>query len=158
MKKGRFFFVGTILVMFSVASAAADVNELLTFTNYTDEELYIELCVYDDTGLFIYDLYVLENGSSIADFWAVNPFAAYSACAYGEISGDFYGCLDGHIGDYYTALYFDLSGYPYKSDPSDLPVEWFVFDNPNSPPDTLVIESDGYTSVGVGCFVGALSQ
>ena len=154
------FLYLTILVALAGGVAGtghADVNELLMFTNHTDEELYIELSIDDIDGWFFYDLYVVAGGHSIADFWSVDPFAPYTVCAYGEETGDFYGCLDGSIGDYFNTVNFDFSGVPYRSEPSSAPAEWFVFDNPNLPADTLVIGASGHHHSSAGCFIGTLA-
>jgi hypothetical protein len=135
---------------YSAGHLKADVNEVLMFANYTDEELYIELSIDDSIDWYIYDLYVLGGGISAADFWAVDPYATYSVCAYGEVTGGFYGCIEGSISDYYNMINFDLSGIPYKSEPWEEPLEWFVFDHPDHPTHTLQASS------GEGCFVGAL--
>ena len=97
----------------------------------------------------------MAGGNSVADFWVIDPYASYTACAYGEITGDFYGCIDGGIADFYNTVNFDLSGIPFKSEPSDEPAEWFVFDNSNQSSDFLFIgaSSDG----SGGCFIGSLT-
>lgn len=157
MKKiGRAVLIIVFLAT-GAAAANADINEILTFTNFTDEELYVELSIFDNSGQYIYDLYVLPGGTSIADFWADTFDAAYSACAYGEITGDFYGCMDGYISDHLNNVYFDNTGVPYLSTPSGLPAEVFVFENPNSSAGVVVIEGEVHSSGG-GCFIGTLFQ
>jgi hypothetical protein len=101
MKTLCYVSVVMILLTFGAIGADAEVNEILTFTSFTGEELYVELSVFDDHGWYIYDLYVLPDGTSIANFWVDTVHAIYSACAYGEITGDFYGCIDGGIGEYW---------------------------------------------------------
>lgn len=153
----RLRHISVLLIFFSAISvsiAAADINEILTFTNFTDEELYVELNIFDNSGGRIYDIYVSPNGTSIADYWADNSYATYSACAYGEITGDFYGCIDGGITDYYNNIYFDYTGEPYLSTPSGLSAEVFVFENPYQSADIVVIETDSHH--GGGCFIGGL--
>lgn len=155
MKRLRYIIVLLIcLSAINVSGVAADINEILTFTNFTDEELYVELNIFDNSGRRIYDIYVLPNGTSIADYWADTSYATYSACAYGEVTGDFYGCIDGGITDYYNNIYFDYIGEPYLSTPSDLPAEVFVFGNPYQSTDVVVIETDSHHSAG--CFIGGL--
>ncbi len=154
MKMLRYILCIIMLPAILVTGAAADVNEILTFTNFTDEELYVELSIFDHFGWRIYDLYVLPDYTSIADYWAYSIDATYTACAYGEITGDFYGCAQGGITDYYNNIYFDITGEPYLSTPSDLPTEVFVFENPNQPADVVVIETDSHHSAG--CFIGGL--
>lgn len=156
MKRFRYIIVLLVfLSAISVSGAAADINEFLTFTNFTDEELYVELNIFDNSGGRIYDIYVLPYGTSIADYWADTPYATYAACAYGEFSGDFYGCIDGGITDYYNDIYFDYTGEPYLSTPSGLPAEVFSFENPYQSADIVVIETDRHHSGG-GCFIGGL--
>lgn len=157
MKKNRLIMLPIFFLVISASGAAADVNEVLNFTNYTHEELYVELFVFDNCCTHIYDLYVRPHRASIADFWAGTINATYSACAYGEITGDFYGCIEGGIKDYNNNIYFDDSGEPYLSTPSNLPAEVFVFKNPYNRNHVGVVESDGHYYVGVGCFIGAMS-
>lgn len=157
MKKLRYIIFSILLLVISASGASADVNEVLAFTNFTDEELYVELSIFDNSGWHIYDLYVLPNGTSIADFWADTIYATYSACAYGEITGDFYGCIDGGITDYNNNIYFDYTGEPYISSPSDLPTEVFFFENPYSSADVVVIETDSHYHARGGCFIGSMS-
>lgn len=145
-----------LMGMMFTANAMADVNEEITFTNYTDEDIYVELAIIDDTGWTYYDLFVLEDGTSIANFWADTVFASYSACAYGEITDDFYGCIEGDINDGIHYVYFDNSGIPYLSDPPDLATaDIYFFDNPYNVADVLVVESEGHGH-GSGCFISAL--
>jgi hypothetical protein len=143
-----------MLAAIAASGATADVNEVLTFTNFTDEELYVELSIFDYSGWRIYDIYVLPDGTSIAYFWADTLDATYSACAYGEFTGDFYGCAQGGITDYYNNVYFDVTAEPYLSTPSDLPTEVYAFENPYQTADIVVIETDGRHSAG--CFIGGL--
>jgi hypothetical protein len=143
-----------MLTAIPAPGAAADVNEILAFTNYTDEILYVELSIYDDSGWRIYDLYVRPDRTSIADFWADTIDAAYTACAYGEITGDDYGCVQGGIIDYDNNIYFDTTGEPYLSGPSDLPAEVYVFENPYQPADVVIIETDSHHDAG--CFIRGL--
>lgn len=159
MKKFGHIALIILFLVTGAAAAKADVNEFLTFTNFTSEELYIELTIYGPSGLNIYDLYVLPDGTSEADFWAETFDAAYSACAYGEITGDYYGCMDGYISDYYNNVYFDDTGDPYLSTPSGLPTEIFVFENPYASADVVVVEGEVYSSGGGGgggCFIGSI--
>ena len=157
MKKTGYIILIMLFLVTGAVAAKADVNEILTFTNFTNEELYIELTIYDHSGVHIYDLYVLPDGTSIADFWADTFDASYSACAYGEITGDFYGCLDGYISDYYNNVYFDNTGVPYLSTPSGLPAEEFIFDNPYASSGVVVVEGEVHSSGGGGgCFIGSL--
>jgi len=155
MKKIGYIALIMLFLVTGAASAEADVNEILTFTNFTYEELYIEMTIYDNSGVNIYDVYVLPDGTSEADFWADTFNASYSACAYGEITGDFYGCMDGYISDYYNNVYFDNTGVPYLSTPSGLPTEVFLFDNPNTSASVVVVEGEVHSSGG-GCFIGSL--
>lgn len=149
--------IGLIMLPAIAASGAtADVNAVLTFTNFTEEELYVELSIFDNSGWRIYDLYVQTDGTSIADFWTDAIDATYSACGYGEFSGDFYGCAHGGIADYYYSIYFDITAEPYLSTPSDLPTELFAFENPYQTADIVIIETDNHDSAG--CFIGGLSQ
>lgn len=154
MKKLRTLICLMWLTVIPVAGAGADVNEILTFTNFTDEELYVELSIFDYSGWRIYDLYVHPHWTSMADFWADTLDATFTACAYGEITGDFYGCAQGGITDYYNNIYFDFSAEPYLSTPSDLPAEVYVFENPYQPADVVFIETDHHHRAG--CFIGAL--
>jgi hypothetical protein len=154
-------FSRILLVMLLLSSAAsgalADVNEILTFTNLTDEELYVELSIFDDTDHYIYDLYVKPYHTSIADFWADTVDATYAACAYGEITGDDYGCITGGTSDYHNNVYFDDTGLPpYTSGPSDLPTEWFIFENPYI--ETSAVAMDAQVSAGGSgsCFISTL--
>ncbi len=158
MKKLHYIFVMFLLLMCGISNALADVNEEITFTNYTDEEIYVDLAIIDDSGWNFYDLYVSEDGSSIANFWADTFFASYSACAYGQISGKYYGCIEGNIRDSFNFIYFDNTGFPYKSDPPDQDADLYFFDNPNDTPDVVVIDNDGYyDGSGGGCFMGSIS-
>lgn len=157
MKKLRYSIFSIMFLVFSASGACADVNEVLAFTNFTDEELYVQLSVFDNSGRYIYDLYVLPDRTSIADFWADTIYATYFACAYGEITGDFYGCIEGGITDYNNNIYFDYTGEPYLSSPSDLPVEVFLFENPYNRPDVVVIEADSHYHARGGCFIGSMS-
>ena len=157
MKKTIHIALIMLFLATGATAAKADINEILTFTNFTNEELYVELTIYDDSGLNIYDIYVLPDGTSIADFWADTFDAAYSACAYGEVSGDFYGCMDGYISDYYNNVYFDNTGVAYLSTPSGLPTEVFAFDNPNASAGVVAVEAEVHSSGG-GCFIGSLFQ
>ncbi|MDJ0783325.1 MAG: hypothetical protein QNJ22_15215 [Desulfosarcinaceae bacterium] len=156
MKKMRRVILVTLILTISAIEAAADVNEELRFTNLTYEELYVELTIFDACCTHIYDLYVWPHGTSIADFWADTLYATYSACAYGEISGDFYGCAVGGIDEYYNNVYFDISGDPYRSYPSDLPAERFVFDNPYHRHRETHRDSGSHHHAYVGCFVDSL--
>ena len=150
----------TVIMAFmatSVSNATADVNEEITFTNYTDEEIWVELAIIDDTGWTFYDLYVTENGSSIANFWADTIFATYSACAYGEATDTYYGCIEGRISDHLNYIYFDETRHPYKSDPPDQDADLYFFDSPYDTPDVVVIETDDhYHERSGGCFIGAI--
>lgn len=157
MKKILLIILPIIFLVISASGAAADVNEVLNFTNYTYEELHVELFVFDNCCTHIYDLYVWPHRTSIAYFWAGTTYATYSACAYGEITGDFYGCIEGGISDYYNNVYFDDSGEPYLSTPSDLPAEVFVFKNPYNRDHVDVVESDSHYHASVGCFIGTIS-
>lgn len=155
MKRLRYIiYILVCLSVINVAGVAADINESLTFTNFTDEELYVELNVFDNSGGRIYDIYVLPDGTSIVDYWADTGYATYTACAYGEFTGDFYGCIDGGITDYYNNIYFDNFGDPYVSTPSGLPAEVYSFENPYQSADIVVIETDSHHSAG--CFIGGL--
>lgn len=153
-------FSRILLVMMLLSSGAsgalADVHEMLTFTNLTDEEIYVELSIFDDARHYIYDLYVEPYHTSIADFWADTVDATYAACAYGEITGDDYGCITGGISDYYNNVYFDDTGLPYTSDPSDLPTEWFVFENPYNGTSAVLIDAQVSAGGSGGCFISAL--
>ena len=155
----KFVYGAALLILLTVSASAAnaDVNEILTFTNFTDEEIYVELSIFDNSGLTIYDLYVLPDGTSLADFWADTFDATYSACAYGELSGDYYGCMDGYITDFYNNVYFDAAADPYVSTPSGLPTEVFVLENPNNSSGFVTVEADVHGgSGGGGCFIGSL--
>ena len=154
MKKMRYFILPIVILMISVSGVAADVGGVLNFTNYTDEELYVELFVFDNCCTRIYDLYVRPHRTSIAEFWADSINATYSACAYGEITGDYYGCIEGGVTDYNNNIYFDNSGDPYLSTPSDLPAEVFIFKNPYHRDH---FESGSHYHAGVGCFIDTLS-
>lgn len=156
MKTMRHIILVTFLLVTSATAATADVYEVLHFTNYTREEIYVQLSVYDDCCTHIYDIYVRPNGKSTAYFWAANGHATYSACAYGEISDAFYGCMDGGISDYNNNIYFDLVGDPYLSTPSDLPAEVYRFENPYHSHDVVVVDTNDHYYAGVGCFVGSL--
>lgn len=154
MKRLRYIIV--LLIFFSVISVsgvAADVNEILTFTNFTDEKLYVELAIFDDVGGRIYEVFVSPDATSIADYWADTSYATYSACAYGVTTDDFYGCIEGGITDYNNNIYFDYLGEPYLSAPSDLPTEVYVFENPYQNADVVIVERDSHHS---GCFIGGL--
>jgi hypothetical protein len=156
MEKLRNIIWFIILTAIPAAGATADVNEILTFTNFTHEELYVELSIYDHSGRRIYDLYVRPDGTSIADYWADTIDATYVACAFGEDTDRFYGCAQGGITDYYNNIYFDITAEPYLSTPSDQPTEVFVFENPYQPADVVIIETDHHHSAG--CFIGGLLQ
>jgi hypothetical protein len=153
MRKHRFFIFPVIYLVISAADAAADVNEALNFTNFTHEELYVELSIYDNCCNHIYDLYVWPDETSVAYFWAHSAYATYSACAYGEISGYFYGCIEGGISDYNNNIYFDDTGVPYLANPSYLPAEVYVFDNPYSGHR----QSRSHHHASVGCFMDTLA-
>ena len=145
------------VLFMAVGIAQADVNEFLYFNNHTDEELYIELSIDDVDGWQLLDLYVIAGGTSGADFWAIDPFAYYTVCAYGEITGDFYGCIEGSIADTFNTINFDFSGAPYRSTLTTEPLEWFVFDHPGHTTETLFIGAGGHGHGGGGCFIGALA-
>jgi hypothetical protein len=152
MRKSRFIIVPAIFLAVSVSGAAADVNEALNFTNFTHEELYVELLIYDDCCEHIYDLYAWPDETSTAYFWAHTIHATYSACAHGEVSGYFYGCIEGSVSDYNNDIYFDDTGEPYIAGPSYLPAEVYVFDNPYKEQD----HSPSHHHASVGCFMDAL--
>ena len=156
MKRSIWIVMGMIFFFCCAVNVHADVNEILTFTNFTDEELYVEMSVFDDTGEQIFDIYVVPNNTSVVDFWADTVDATYRACAYGEITTADYGCIAGGISDYDNHVYFDFSGAPYASGPSGLPEEWFVFDSPYSSADTLAVNAEVHTSGSGGCFIGLL--
>lgn len=145
-----------VVLTFGTALAAAYVNDILTFTNETDEKLNVELSISGSAGWHTYDLYVLPGHTSIADFWADSFNAAYSACAYGDISDDFYGCIEGSISDDDNNVYFGNGGEPYRSASSGLPAEWFVFDNPYDNDDTYdeKDEKDSSFFFYAECFIG----
>jgi hypothetical protein len=130
MRKNRFIMIPAIFLIVSASGAAADVNEALNFTNFTHEELYVELFIYDNCCEHIYDLYVWPYETSAAYFWALTTYATYSACAYGEISGYLYGCIEGGISVPSKNIYFNDTGEPYLAGPSHLPTEVYVFENP----------------------------
>ncbi len=156
MKKIQCFIVLIMIALIPATAAWSDVNDEITFTNLTDEDLYIELAIIDDFGWTYYDLWVLQGGTSIANFWADTLFATYSACAYGEISDDFYGCIEGSISHGFKHVYFDNSGIPFLSDaPNVAGADIFMFDAPHSTADVLVIESEGHGHGG-GCFISSL--
>lgn len=157
MQKLRPVILAILVLVMGASAAAADVNEVLVFNNYTHEELYVELWVYDPCCTHLYDVYVRPHGRSIVDYWADTGSATYSACAYGEHSGDFYGCMEGGIRDFNNDVYFDYSQDPYLSGPSDLPAERFVFDSPYARDDVIVVGSRGNHYASVGCFIGSLS-
>jgi hypothetical protein len=154
MKKMRLIILAMVFLVISVSGVAADVNEVLNFTNHTYEELYVELYVYDYCCTQVYDIYVRPYRTSIAEFWANSINATYSACAYGEITGDYYGCIEGGISDYNNNIYFDDSGAPYLSTPSDLPAEVYIFKNPYHRDH---FESGTHYHAGVGCFLDTIS-
>jgi hypothetical protein len=156
MKTLRYLSVVLMLTGLGAGPLHAEVNAVLGFVNYTDEELTIELSIDDTFGWLLYDLYVVPGGSSAAEFWADDPFAGYTACAYGAITGDFYGCLDGSIADYHNTVNFDVSGIPYKSGPIPHPYEWFIFYATEHSTETLFVGASG-SAGGSGCFVGSLS-
>lgn len=156
MKTIQYLLMLMLIWVAGVTTAWADVNEEITFTNYTDEDIYVELAIIDNTGWTYYDLWVFENGTSIANFWADTIFATYSACAYGEFTDDFYGCIEGDIHDGFNYVNFDNSGIPYLSDPPNVATaDIFLFDNPHHEPDVIVVETDDH-GYGGGCFIGSL--
>ncbi len=157
MKKIKYLFILILIGVIGASNAMADVNEEITFTNLTDEDIYVELAVIDDAGWTYYDLWVLESGTSIANFWADTIFATYSACAYGEITDDFYGCIEGEVSHGFKHVYFDNSGIPFLSDaPNVAAADIYMFDSPHTPTaDVLVIEGEGHGH-GSGCFIGSL--
>jgi hypothetical protein len=157
MKKMPLIAFAVIFLIISASGAAADVNAALNFTNDTDEVLHVALYVFDYCCTHIYDLSVRPNRTSVADFWAGTSYATYSACAYGEVTGDFYGCMEGGISDYNNNVYYDDSGEPYLSTPSDLPTDVFVFQNPYHRDHVDGFESDSHYYARVGCFIGSMS-
>ena len=157
MKIIMFIIIPVLFLAAGAAGAAADVNAILVFNNYTHEELYVELSICDNCCTHRYDVYVRPHGSSIVDYWAHTASATYAACAFGEISGNFYGCIEGGIADYNNNVYFDYGGDPYLSGPSGLPAERFVFDNPYARDEVVVVGSHGHHYASVGCFIGSVS-
>ncbi|MDA8138570.1 MAG: hypothetical protein M0036_07930 [Desulfobacteraceae bacterium] len=157
MKRILLTFMILLAIINGTATAWADINEEVSFTNYTNESLYVELAVEDYSGWVYYGVYVEPGMCSYANLWADLAYARYSACAYGEVSDDFYGCIDGALGDGYQFLNFDNSGYPYSSAPPDQSCDAYMFDNPNQPPEVLVVEEHVYhEDGGAGCFIGAM--
>lgn len=156
MRKIRRIIIPIILLVISVSSAAADVNEALYFTNFTYEELHVELFIYDDCCSHVYDLYVWPYKTSLADFWADSLHATYSAYAYGEITGDFYGCISGGITDFNNNIYFDDIGEPYLSAPSDLPTEVYLFENPYDRHDVHVVKTKSHNRASISCFISTI--
>ena len=130
----------TVALTFGVSLADASVNDTLTFTNTTDERLNIEFAITDDSGQRIYDLFVLPNRTSIADFWADSFDATYVACGYGDVTGDSYGCIQGSISDASNNVYFNNNQQPFASTPSRLEADWFVFSAPAA--SSLNVEDD----------------
>jgi hypothetical protein len=157
MKKTQLVVFAIIFLAISASGAAADVNAALHFTNDTDEALHVELFVFDHCCTHIYDLHVRPGRTSAADFWARTSSATYSACAYGEMTGDFYGCIEGGVSDYHSNVYFDDFGEPYLSTPSDPPAEVFVFQNPYHRDHVHGFESDSRYYARVACFIGSMS-
>ena len=121
--------LGAVL-MSGVAATDAYVNDTSTFTNTTDERLNIELTITDEGSRQVYDLYVLPDRTSVADFWADSFDATYAACAYGDVTGDAYGCLQGSISDADNNVYFGNNQQPFASTPSGLETDLFVFSAP----------------------------
>ena len=145
----RLFVLFSLFMAYHAGDLHAHENVVLYFANYIDEELYVEFSVEDNSGWMIYDLYVAEGGLSAAEFWIDDSHAVYSACAYGDISGDFFGCIEGRTSDLNNMINFDNSGIPYTSEPSEDMAEWFVFDHPEHPTRILLASSGG-------CFVAAM--
>ncbi|MGD9365623.1 MAG: hypothetical protein PVH87_08010 [Desulfobacteraceae bacterium] len=157
MKSIRFIPALMVVLTFGATMAAVYVNDILTFTNDTDEKLNVELSISGSAGWHTYDLYVLPGHTSIADFWADSFNAAYSACAYGDITDDFYGCIEGSVGDDDNNVYFGNGNEPYLSTPSGLPADWFVFDNPydNAYARDEKDETDTSFFFHAECFIGS---
>ncbi len=157
----------TVALTFGVSLADASVNDTLTFTNTTDERLNIELSITEDSGQRIYDLFVLPNRTSIADFWADSFDATYVACGYGDVTGDSYGCIQGSISDASNNVYFNNNQQPLASTPSRLEADWFLFSAPAASSlnaeddegnDQPVEDDDGSTFfIRANCFIGTMA-
>ena len=167
MKSLHVRFALAVVLMFGVTLADASVNDTLTFTNTADERLNIELTITDAVGQPIYDLYVLPGRTSIADFWVDSFDATYLACASGDITGDFFGCMQGSISDANNNVYFGGSQQPFISTPSGLQADLFVFSAPAG--NSLNVEDDEDNSQRVEddddstffifakCFIGSMA-
>lgn len=149
-----------LLLYFTFAiPALADVYEEISFSSYVDEPLYIDLAVMGHSDWTYYDLYVEPYSCSYVDFWADTPFASYSACAYGEFSDDFYGCIEGNLADGYIHITMDFSGVPYLSDPPRGTCDIYAFESPYDTGDYYVYEDDGpHVEASGGCFIGSLTH
>ncbi len=158
MKKIIGILAAIIIGATAATAARADINEEITFTNFTGEDIYVELGVFDNAGWTYYDLWVLDHNTSIADFWADTVLATYSACAWGELSDQFYGCIEGDVADGFNHVYFDASGLPFLSVPPDIRgADVYVFDAPPPTTDVVVVETDSHIhGHGGGCFIGSL--
>ena len=153
--------IATIIVLLGISAfpALADVNEELSFSNNTDEPLHIELYVEEGSDWALYDLYADSSGCRYANFWALRPFSAYSVCAYGELTDDFYGCIESDIDTdgWDNHIVFDNSGHPYLSDAPFQECDTYYYETADSPPDIIfAIHDDGYDhEASVSCFIGS---
>ena len=156
MKKLQYLIIVGLIWTLGATGAWADYNEEITFTNFTDEDIDVELAVLDHSGWAYYDLTVLEFNTSIANFWTDAVFASYSACAYGIFSGDFYGCVEGELGQGPLHINYDFTLVPYLSGPpNEANADLFVFDHPNTTTGVVVVEGESHGHHGGGCFIGS---
>ncbi len=157
MINSKYVFITLILLHVAIVPSFADLNEEISFTNYADESLYIELYVEDYHDWVFYDLYVDPGQCSYADFWTETPYAAYSVCAYGEFTDDFYGCIEGEVNDWDTHVVFDNTGYPYLSTPPEQSCDIYYYETSGSATDIHFADHDDDGDVYLSCFIGTLS-
>lgn len=146
----------SMVLLCSASITMGDVNEGLTFTNNTDEPLYVSLAVDEFNGWSVYDVYVETGWCSFADFFAYSPYAVYSACAYGEFTDDFYGCIEGNLNEAFDSIYLDGNGTPYLSTPPRYACDLYIFDRDIGTPDVVIVADEDYHQEAGACFIRSL--
>lgn len=160
MKKRCICLTIFLLSLPFVANAQAEVNEEISFTSYADEPLVVDLAVADhQAGWLYYDLYVEPFMCSFANIWVDAYHAPYSICFYGELTDDFYGCIESEFSDGYDSITIDHGGYPALSFPPEEACDAYYFESPYTETEVYVVEEEDsgpYISAGAGCFINSL--
>lgn len=159
MKRIQWIGVMTVLLLGIAGLAVADINEEISFTSYVDEPLYADLAVWDHSGWIYYDVYVAPGSCSYANLWVDTYSAAYSVCFYGELSDDFYGCVDAEFNEGFNFITVDYSGRPLIDYPPDEACDAYYFDSPYPTSEVYIVEEAVYYGHGDGgCFIGSLVE